>query len=220
MGAKVASVSTRLRWSIALACSVLLVGGYAAWVGASAWQASKVHISATELIECKDPRSIVALPNGIEDPIDHTGPLRAISVDRRLDCVMRTMVISDAAVPVEVELLEWPYMGPATGMGVRAEWAVGGGPGLVSDDLQDSPDRSIDAVFDMDGFGELYDDERTPFTIRAVFNSSCNDAGMSSVPDSPRATIRVLGRSHVIAATGAGIGLVHSGPIDCDEDGV
>lgn len=211
-------MSTRLRWSIAIAFVVLLVGGYAAWVGASAWQASKVSITAAELVECKDPRSIVPLPEGIEDPIDHTGPLRAISVDRRLDCVLRTMVVSDASVPVEVEFLEWPFMGPATGMGVRAEWAVGGGPGLVKDADSFSASTSIDAVFDMDGFGELYDDERTPFTIRAVFNASCNDAGMSSVPDSPRATIRVLGRSHVIAATGAGIGLVHSGPIDCDED--
>ncbi|WP_269305517.1 hypothetical protein [Aeromicrobium sp. HA] len=211
-------MSTRLRWSIAIAFVVLLVGGYAAWVGASAWQASKVSITAAELVECKDPRSIVPLPEGIEDPLDHTGPLRAISVDRRLDCVLRTMVVSDASVPVEVEFLEWPYMGPATGMGVRAGWAVGGEPGLVKDADSFSARDSIDAVFDMDGFRELYDDERTPFTIRAVFNASCNDAGMSSVPDSPRATIRVLGRSHVIAATGAGIGLVHSGPIDCDED--
>lgn len=205
----------RLRWSIAFLA--LLVGGYVAWVGASAWQASKVSITAGELVECKDPRSIGPLPQGIEDPIEHTGPLRAISVDRRLDCIMRTMIVSDAAVPVEVEFLEWPFMGPATGMGVRAEWAYGGGPELVTDADSSSVSTSIDAVFDLDGFGELYDELR-PFTIRALFNPNCNGAGMSSVYDSPHATIRVLGRSHVIAPTGTGIGLVHSGPIDCDED--
>lgn len=202
-------MSTRLRWSIAFL--VLLVGSYVAWVGASAWQASKVSISSTELVECQDPRSLVASSERVTDALEDGAPVHVIRVDESLDCLLRSEVVSRAAAPVRVQRLTWPNFGAESGTGVQLTWADDIAPQLVDDDFA----RRHDAVFDLRHRGSL-EDERTPLIVHATFNGRCKPPGSEGfVSDSPTAAIRVLGRTHTIRATGAGVG--YQGNAGCDS---
>ncbi|WP_286931411.1 MULTISPECIES: hypothetical protein [Aeromicrobium] len=206
--------ATLSRWSIVVA--VVAVLGVAAWVGASAWQASMVGVSSTELVECADPESIVPAGERLQadtDPQDRTDASQAVWMDQRLDCVLRTQVVSSADVAIEVERLEWPLLGPESGMGASLSWAVQGGPELVPD----AYGGKLDAVFDTVGFGAIEAGESEHFAVRARFNGTCNSPGEGGVANSPIATIQVLGLSHTVRATGHGVGLKVADGTECDD---
>jgi len=211
-------------WTLSAVVVVAALTGYIAWVGLSAWQASTVSISSAELLDCADPGSVVPAQeragDELVDPEDwenRTTATQAVGVDRRLDCVLRTQVVTRARVPVEVERLTWRGLGPQNGAGVVARWPYQGGPELIEADSG----LATDAVFDLKGDGELPDadeEELTQFVVRVRFTEGCVSPGAEVwMPDSPSATIRVLGRTHTITATGQGVAFRGTDESSCDD---
>ncbi|MFS0886400.1 hypothetical protein [Aeromicrobium sp. 179-A 4D2 NHS] len=204
------------RLPVALALAALLsAAAYASWVGLSAWQASKVRITASELLTCADPRSVVTSDeekgwDAEEDPADLQGAVQVVKLDRRLDCMLRTQVVNEAKVDVVVERLTWPLLGPRNDYGARVSWSHQGGPELT-------PNSGLDATFDVTGYDALEPD-LNQFAVRLTFAPGCQSPGVGSISESPRATISVLGRRHTITAVGQGVGYAGTPDTNCDTD--
>ncbi|SKB08416.1 hypothetical protein [Aeromicrobium choanae] len=199
-----------------VALTSLAVLGVFGWFGVSAWQASKVTVIATQLGDCADDGSVAPQPDASEDLGDPEGdpsPEVYLWLDHRLDCSLHTEVSNGARMPIKVERLEWPLLGPEGGMGPHLSAPARSGLHPATD-----PDGSgLDALLDTDGHAVIEPRAWREFSIRARFKDGCNSPGsFGFVARSPVATVRVLGWRHTLHAIGQGVGFAGTAETDCD----